>query len=545
MSSPPENEKHQALQRENSPDDDLNEKEVTQVKIIKGNETFNEALIKEPPATFSRRSITLYLACLVGFCAATSNGFDGSLFNSLLENDNFKSYFHVENVGIFTGIVSSMYQIGGVVAIPFVGPCLDTWGRKVGMIIGAVLIVLGTIIQGTTSHTHSIHQFMGGRFLLGFGVAIVSAAGPVYVVEVAHPVHRGVLTAYFNTFWFVGSIVASGASRGALNIGGNSSWLTPVWLQLMFSGIILLFVFWLPESPRWLYCKGKYEKAKEMLIEYHGNGNPESAWVSLQLREYEDYLELNGTDKKWWDYRALFNTRAARYRMMVNIVVSLFGQWAGNSILSYFQSGVLDTAGITNQTTQMNINLGYNCVQFVFALAGASVVDKVGRRPLLLFANIGCSLVWIGMTATTSQFANEGGNPNAARAALAMIYLFGIVFSIGFTPLQALYPVEVLSFEMRAKGMGFSNFAVQAGSMINQFALPVALQKIGWRTYIIFVIWCAIQATVIYFIVPETRNRTLEELDDIFQAKNPRKASTQKKKIELDIDANVVNVEKI
>ena len=98
----------------------------------------------------------------------------------------------------------------------------------------------------------------------------------------------------------------------------------------MFSGIILLFVFWLPESPRWLYCKGRFEKAKEMLIEYHGNGNPESAWVSLELREYEDYLELNGTDKKWWDYRALFNTRAARYRMMVNIVVSLFGQWAGN-----------------------------------------------------------------------------------------------------------------------------------------------------------------------------------------------------------------------
>jgi len=94
-----------------------------------------------------------------------------------------------------------MYQIGGVVAIPFVGPCLDTWGRKVGMVIGAVLIVVGTIIQGTTVHTHSIHQFMGGRFLLGFGVAIVSAAGPVYVVEVAHPVHRGVLTAYFNTFW--------------------------------------------------------------------------------------------------------------------------------------------------------------------------------------------------------------------------------------------------------------------------------------------------------------------------------------------------------
>jgi MFS family permease len=110
----------------------------------------------------------------------------------------------------------------------------------------------------------------------------------------------------------------------------------------------------------------------------------------------------------------------------------------------------------------MNINLGYNCVQFFFALVGASIVDKVGRRPLLLFSNIGCSLTWIGMTACTSQFALHG-SPASAKASLAMIYIFGIVFSIGFTPLQALYPVEVLSFEMRAKGMAFSNFAVSAG----------------------------------------------------------------------------------
>lgn len=174
---------------------------MAQIRVIKGNETFNEALINEPPATWGRRSITLYLCCLVGFCCATSNGFDGSLFNSLLENNDFKAYFAVQNVGIFTGIVSSMYQIGGVAAIPFIGPSLDTWGRRMGMIIGAVLIVIGTVIQGTTTRTHSIHQFMGGRFILGFGVGIVSAAGPVYVVEVAHPAHRGVLTAYFNTFW--------------------------------------------------------------------------------------------------------------------------------------------------------------------------------------------------------------------------------------------------------------------------------------------------------------------------------------------------------
>lgn len=179
----------------------MNEKGVTEVKVINGNEAFNEAMLKEPPKAFSRRAITLYLACLVGFFCSTCNGFDGSLFNSLLQNDAFKAYFNVQNVGIWAGIVTSMYQIGSVVAIPFIGPAIDTWGRKIGMTIGALCIVLGTIIQGTTTHNKNVGQFMGGRFFLGFGVSIVASAGPMYVVEVSHPAHRGVVTALYNTFW--------------------------------------------------------------------------------------------------------------------------------------------------------------------------------------------------------------------------------------------------------------------------------------------------------------------------------------------------------
>jgi len=95
---------------------------------------------------------------------------------------------------------------------------------------------------------------------------------------------------------------------------------------------------------------------------------------------------------------------------------------------------------------------------------------------------------------------------------------------------------------MRAKGMAFSNFFVAAGGMVNQFGFPVALQNIGWKTYIVFCVWCAVQAVVIYLLIPETNNRTLEELDEIFKQPNPRKASTQKKKLELDHQANVVNV---
>jgi MFS family permease len=149
-----------------------------------------------------------------------------------------------------------------------------------------------------------------------------------------------------------------------------------------------------------------------------------------------------------------------------------------SAVLSYFLGKVLDTVGIHGSFGQANVTLINNCQQFCWALLGANLVDRVGRRPLLLFSNIGCSVVWLAVTISTAIYQHSipplppgadsttkvyGTNKTAGAASLAFIFIFGAVFSVGFTPLQQLYPVEVLSFEMRAKGMGFSGFAVAAG----------------------------------------------------------------------------------
>lgn len=519
----------------------LEKPSIVATRIVVGDDHFNQAILKEPPQPWNAIALQLYLISVIGFFCSTSNGFDSSLFGNLLANKTFQAFFNVGNVGIGAGIVSSMNQIGGVVAIPFIGPAIDTFGRRVGMMIGGAVICIGVILQGTCVANHNVGQFMGGRFFMGMGVSLIASAGPVYVIEISHPAYRGIVTGLYNVFWPVGAIVASGSCRGCIEMVGNISWLLPVWLQMMFPGLVFVFALFLPESPRWLYTNGQMDKAKSFLTKYHGNGNPDSEWVKLQMWEYETYLELQGADKRWWDYRALFKNRASVYRLMTNCLTSLFGQWAGNGVVSYFLSGVLTTAGITNTITQSNLFVAMNAVQIVISCLGSCFVDKLGRRPMLIWVNLGCAVCWVAVVATAGVQAHTGSKASSA-ACVAFIYIFQAVYSFGWTPLQALYPVEVLSFEMRAKGMAFSSLFVSIGTLVNQFGFPVALANIKWKTYFVFMIWCVIQTIIIYFLMPETKNRTLEELDDIFNSPNPRKASTEKKKVQLDADANVVGV---
>lgn len=153
----------------------------------------------------------------------------------------------------------------------------------------------------------------------------------------------------YNTLWFSGAILASGSALGGLQHGGDFSWRIITWLQLLFSCLIAFFCFFLPESPRWQYVHNKQESAKAMLTKYHGRGNAESPWVTLQLHEYEEFLNMDGADKRWWDYRALFRDRPSVYRLMCNVIISIWGQWAGNAVLSYYLGDVLDTCGYTDQ----------------------------------------------------------------------------------------------------------------------------------------------------------------------------------------------------
>lgn len=327
-----------------------------------------------------------------------------------------------------------------------------------------------------------------------------------------------------NSFYYVGQLIASGI---AIPLGlrpDTWAWRSPILLQSAPAVINVIFVLLLPESPRWLYSRGHKERAVSILAKLHSRDmDPHSPLIQLEIQEIEANISLSGADKRWWDFRAIFNSAANRYRFGLCAIVSCWGQLSGNGLITYFLPILLQQAGIVDTNRQRVLNFVNSITSFVGALSGTAIVDKVGRRKLFLFAEISCMC---GM-AIVAGLLSDAGTQNAMRAnaGITFIFLFMVFFSFGITPLQALYPAEVLAFENRAKGLALQGWVTNAVSLINTFGLPSALAALTWKTYLIFMVWDVVGVITIYWFVVETKQLSLEDMDEVFMAPNPKKRS--------------------
>ncbi|RHZ56252.1 putative MFS lactose permease [Aspergillus thermomutatus] len=478
----------------------------------------------------------LYWCIAVATLNSCINGYDGSLMGSINSYKQYREYFGFDpEAGTpSTGIVYAIYTIGNIVGSFCAGPFTDFKGRRVGMALGAFFIIIGTIVQATCTN---LGGFMAGRFILGFGVATSATAGPAYVSEMAHPSWRGSLTGLYNVLWFAGGIPGTFIPWRTSMIEGTMSWRIPVWVQMVFAGLVLMLCWTIPESPRWLVSRDKHEEAIRVLATYHGDGDRTAPLVQLEYREMVEDISNTGADKRWWDYRELFNSRETRYRSMLVMFMAFFGQWSGNGPVSYYYPQMLAGAGITSNATQLLLQGLQNVCQFLGAIVGALLTDRIGRRVQLLTSTALLVLIFSIVTAlnATNVLETPAGavakSPLVARAQIAMIFVFGFVYSAGWTPNQAMYPVECLRYESRAKGMGMNNFFVNVASFYNTFVTGIAFTGAGWRYYFLFIFWDVLEFAVIWFFFVETSRRTLEELTAIFQAKNPVQASLVREEV--------------
>ncbi|KAK2771741.1 lactose permease [Colletotrichum kahawae] len=491
---------------------------------------------------WTKSMFTLYGVLFVAYCCGALNGYDGSLMGGLNGMTSYQRTFNMTTSGSSTGIVFMMYNVGSVAAIFFTGPVNDLFGRRWGMFTGAALIIVGTAVQATS---HDIPHFLGGRFILGFGVSFCCVSAPTYVSELAHPKWRGTLTGLYNCMWPVGSIIAGWVVYGSSFIPGDDGWRIPVWIQMVTSGIVLIFVFFLPESPRWLVANDRHEEAAKILTRLHGEKDPEHPIVQLQMKEMMAQISSEASDKKWWDYHELWNTHSARRRLICVIGMAIMGQASGNSLSSYYLVTMMNTAGIVQEQKVLALNAVNSVLGLLGSVVGARLTDRVGRRPLLIYSILFCSMTFAVMTGTSKMAVDNPGNTNAANTTIAFVYLFGVVFSLGWTAQQSMYIAETLTTTTRAKGTAVGNFASSAISLVLAYSSGPAFEKIGFYFYLVFVFWDILEAIFIFFFFPETKHRTLEELEEVFSAPNPVQKSFEPRSASTVLETMKVPDEKL
>lgn len=263
------------------------------------------------------------------------------------------------------------------------------------------------------------------------------------------------------------------------------------------SGIVCVGVFFIPESPRWLMANDKHEEAAKVLATYHGEGSVDHPIVQLQLKEMVSQISTDASDKSWWDYRELWNTHSARRRLICVLGMAVFGQVSGNSLSSYYMTAMLKNAGVEEEKKVLALNAINPVLCFGASLLGARMTDVVGRRPLLIYSIIFCSFCFAVMTGTSKLSNEDTSNAASANTTIAFIYIFGIVFSFGWTPLQSMYIAESLSTATRAKGTAVGNFASAVASTIIQYSSGPAFLHIKYYFYIVFIFWDLFEAVVI------------------------------------------------
>ncbi|TKA75488.1 hypothetical protein B0A49_02019 [Cryomyces minteri] len=472
--------------------------------------------------------LKLYCALALIALASTMNGYDGSLMGSINALPAYTNYYGLSKSGsASTGIVFAIFNVGQMVGALFVW-IADWQGRKLGIFVGCVGVCVGAVVTATSP---TLGGFIGGRFLLAFFSSIATTAAPLILIEIAPPQYRATVSGIYNTLYYLGSILASctvyGTFRSTALAGTLASWRIPLWVQLICPGLVAVGVYFVPESPRWLIAKGRVEEARAFIINYHANGDPNHPIVRLQMAEMEHAIATEGM-ASWntiFDLRDMFKSRNRRYRMMLNVAFSWFGQFSGNNVVSYYLPLLVENVGITDTGTKLILNIIYAVTGWIFATMGAFLHDRVGRRKMFLCATAGMAVCLAITAGTAAGFVNTGSKTSSS-ASIAFIYIFGCVFAIGFTAMQPVYPGEVMTNDMRAKGMAIFQLTAGTAGFVNTFAAPIALANIGYWFYVFFVFWDVFEFAFIYFFFVETKGRTLEELHEVFEAENPRKAST-------------------
>jgi sugar porter (SP) family MFS transporter len=417
-------------------------------------------------------------------------GYDLGVIASAIASPNFKSKFGDDPDEV--GAVVSIFTGGAFFGAMFAGPTGDRLGRKITILIGALIFCLGGALQTAASHINFLYA---GRCLAGVGVGFLVMIIPLYQAELCHPDIRGRVTGLQQFMLGIGALAASWISWGTFvgfSDDNSLQWRLSLAIQIIPGGVLALLILLFPESPRWLIDHGRPDEGLRTLAKLHAHGNIDDAWVRAEYEQIQESIsEEHENEAK--SYRELFTDKSCFRRLFISCALQASVQMTGVSAIQYYAPAIYKKMGIPEDEA-----LRFQAISSVLALVAQAlcmlVIDRTGRRWPLICGNLGNMVTFIVATALLASFPptdGEGRNESAAWAFIVMTWLYNFSFSATCGPLSWIIPAEIFDTKTRSKGVSIATMTSFAfNTMIGQ-TTSVALDDengIGWRWYILFIV---------------------------------------------------------
>ncbi|KAK5136935.1 hypothetical protein LTR08_001442 [Meristemomyces frigidus] len=472
----------------------------------------------------------VYLIAGISIIGGGLFGFDISSMSAIIAGQGYLCYFNSGDVpctgpssSVQGGITASMAG-GSWLASLFSGMLSDSLGRKKPIMIGALIWILGCVI---VSAAQNIPMLIVGRIINGFCVGICSAQVPVYISEIAPPTKRGRLVGAQQWAITWGILIMFYISYGCSFIEGPSAFRIPWALQMIPAIVLFIGMMFLPESPRWLASKDRWEECERVLVLVHGHGDPNSPWVARQFQEIKEWLEIERQSKQT-SYFTLFTPRYIN-RTHIGLFTQIWSQLTGMNVMMYYITYVFRMAGLSGNSLLISSSIQY-VINVAMTVPALIWIDRIGRRPTLL---VGSSLMatWLIINAALLGSLGEsvsGGIDGikeaqvkvtgaASKAVIACSYLFVASYAPTWGPVSWIYPPELFPNQLRGKAVAFTTSGNWAFNFALGYFVPPAFETITWKTYIVFAVFCVAMTIHVYFMFPETAGKPLEEVNAMFE----------------------------
>ncbi len=426
----------------------------------------------------------------------------------------YEIYFSIADIPWLQGWVMSSALLGCLMGVVISGWLSDKYGRKLMMILASVIFALSAFFTGAAS---SLELFILFRIISGIGIGIASNISPMYLSEVSPPAVRGKFVAIYQLAivlgilsaqivnWQIAEPVVPGEDI-LHSWNGQLGWRWMFWAPAFPAILYLVLAFVIPESPRWLISKEKYQKATDIFSRIAGRET-----AVLLVNEVRNAAQETVNKVK---LSQLFKGKSFKI-VLIGIVIAILQQWCGINVVFNYAQEIFTAAGYSVSDMLFNIVVT-GVVNVIFTFVGMYTVDRLGRRSLMLLGTIGLSLIYIVLGAGY-YFRIEG-----------IIMLFLVVLAIAcyamtLAPVTWIVISEIFPTHIRAKGMALSTFALWSASFVLTYTFPLLNSSFGsYGTFWLYGFICILGFLFIKRNLPETKGKTLEEIETIITNNNTR-----------------------